>query len=89
MVAQASYRERTVSLLLLPSLDSHLSLSLSLSLFSTFNRSFRPGPDLIEKEQIEEQKRFEEAQLAMSLTSKQEATDWSVQAVVDEDELFK
>jgi hypothetical protein len=66
-----------------------LCLSLSLSLFRTFNRSFRPGPDLIEKEQIEEQKRFEEAQLAMSLTSKQEATDWSVQAVVDEDELFK
>lgn len=55
----------------------------------TLDISFRPGPDAIEKEQIEEQKRLEEAQRAMSMKVQQEATDWSVQAVVDEDELFK
>jgi hypothetical protein len=57
--------------------------------FRTLDFNFRPGPDAIEKEQIEEQKRMEEAQRALAMTTKQEATDWSVQAVVDEDELFK
>lgn len=54
-----------------------------------FDFSFRPGPDLIEQEQLEDQKRLEESQRAMELISKQQTTDWTVQAVVDEDDLFK
>lgn len=56
--------------------------------FSIWNSNFRPGIELIEQEQIESQKKDEENR-ARTILSKQASTDWSVEAVVDEDDLFK
>jgi hypothetical protein len=45
---------------------------------------------LIEIEKLEAQKQLDETQRALEITRAQQATtDWSVQAVVDEDDLFK
>jgi hypothetical protein len=43
---------------------------------------------LIEQEQIQSQKKEEETR-AKTVLSKQGTTDWNVEAVVDEDDLFK
>ena len=53
-----------------------------------WNDNFRPGIELIEEEQMKNQL-IEEERRAQASFAEQEKTDWSVEAVVDEDELFK
>ena len=53
-----------------------------------WNNNFKPGIELIEQEQMADKVREEES-LAQASFAQQAQTDWSVEAVVDEDDLFK
>lgn len=49
---------------------------------------FRPGPEYYEQITLEDQKRLTAAERAALGAYDQEQTDWSVEAVEDEDDLF-